>query len=389
MSNCKLELSLRKCVTPEFIFGVGARSLAGTYAKNLGAKRVLVVTDHGIEKAGWLQDVLSSLEKVGLSPTVFKEVIPNPRDTNVKQGVDVYRQYRCDSIVAIGGGSAIDCAKGIGIVVSNQGDILDYEGIDKIDSPLPPLICIPTTAGSSADVSQFAIINDTVRKVKIAIISKSIVPDVALVDPEPTLSMDYELTINTGLDALTHAFEAYVSNAHSSITDMYAIEAIKYLHCALPHVAKDLNNIEARGSVMMGSLLAGLAFSNASLGAVHAMAHSLGGWMDLPHGLCNAILLDKVVEFNLPYAKEKYEPIARVFGVHAKKMTEKEFHKTFLCELQEFKSLLNLDHKLSKLGVEKKILSHLSNMALKDACMVTNPKFPTQEEVEDIYEKAL
>lgn len=387
MKRCRVNLSLRKCVTPEFIFGSEARKLAGTYAKNLGAKRVLVVTDKGVKDAGWLQEVTDTLDKSGLIYTVFEDVVPNPRDTNVQSGVKAYRDNRCDSIVCVGGGSVIDCAKGIGIVVSNGGNILEYEGIDKIHSPLPPLVCIPTTAGSSADVSQFAIVNDTQRSVKIAIISKSIVPDVALVDPETTLSMDFELTINTGLDALTHAFEAYVSNANSSITDMYAIEAIQYLHCALPKLSNNLHDIDARGSVMMGSLLAGLAFSNASLGAVHAMAHPLGGWLDLPHGLCNAILLDKVVEFNLPYATKRYEDIARVFGI--KVQNQNQYEKDFLKVLKDFKEALHLDKKLSLLGVNEKVIPSLSSMALQDACMVTNPKFPSQEEVEAIYAKAL
>lgn len=381
MSTCKVELALRKCVTPEFIFGTGARNLAGKYAKNLGAKRVLLVSDIGVQNAGWVDDVIASLNKASLSYTLFTDIVPNPRDFNVKQGVEIYKQYRCDGIVCIGGGSVIDCAKGIGIVVANGNEILAYEGIDKINSPLPPLICIPTTAGSSADVSQFAIINDTNRKVKIAIISKSIVPDVALIDPQTTLSMDYNLTIYTGLDALTHAIEAYVSNANSSITDIYALEAIKYLYTALPQVAQNLENLEARGAVMMGSLLAGLAFSNASLGAVHAMAHSLGGWLDLPHGLCNAILLDKVIQFNLPYANEKYKPIARIF--------ETKSSQDLVKSINDFKTNLKLTQSLEKMGVTKSVIPHLSSMALKDACMITNPKFPSQQEVEEIFYHAL
>lgn len=381
MEKTTVELALRKCVTPEFIFGTGARNLAGKYAKNLGAKRVLLVSDIGVQNAGWVDDVIASLNKASLSYTLFTDIVPNPRDFNVKQGVEIYKQYRCDGIVCIGGGSVIDCAKGIGIVVANGNEILAYEGIDKINSPLPPLICIPTTAGSSADVSQFAIINDTNRKVKIAIISKSIVPDVALIDPQTTLSMDYNLTIYTGLDALTHAIEAYVSNANSSITDIYALEAIKYLYVALPQVAQNLENLEARGAVMMGSLLAGLAFSNASLGAVHAMAHSLGGWLDLPHGLCNAILLDKVIQFNLPYANEKYKPIARVF--------ETKSSQDLVKSINDFKTNLKLTQSLEKMGVTKSVIPHLSSMALKDACMITNPKFPSQQEVEEIFYHAL
>jgi len=380
----KMELSLRKCVAPEFIFGVEARKMAGKYAKNLGAKNVLVVSDAGVMASGWVKDVTDSLEKEKINYTLYTNVVPNPRDTNVCEGVKVYREHKCDGIVTVGGGSPMDCAKGIGIVVSNMGTILDYEGVDKIRYPLPPLICIPTTAGTSADVSQFAIINDTARKVKIAIVSKSIVPDVALIDPEVTLSMDTSLSIYTGLDALTHAFEAYVSNANSGITDLYALEAIALLHHALPKVVERPYDIEARASVMMASLLAGLAFSNASLGVVHAMAHSLGGWLDLPHGLCNAILLDHAVAYNFTYAKERYQSMAPHMGMKSS-LTCNEL----VSHLNDFKASLGLTQRLGALGVSEQSIPHLASMALKDACIVTNPKMPTQSEVEEILTHAL
>ena len=380
----KMELSLRKCVAPEFVFGVEARKMAGKYAKNLGTKNVLVVSDQGVMAAGWVKDVTDSLEKEKISYTIFDNIVPNPRDSNVHEGVKMYREHKCDGIVTVGGGSPMDCAKGIGIVVSNMGTILDYEGVDKIRYPLPPLICIPTTAGTSADVSQFAIINDTTRKVKIAIVSKSIVPDVSLIDPEVTLSMDASLSIYTGLDALTHAFEAYVSNANSGITDLYALESIALLYHNLPKVVACPYDIEARSSVMMASLLAGLAFSNASLGVVHAMAHSLGGWLDLPHGLCNAILLDPAVAYNFEYAKERYQSIAPHMGMKSS-LTCKEL---VMC-INTFKASLGLTQRLGVLGVNEQSIPHLASMALKDACMVTNPKIPTQNEVEEILNHAL
>jgi alcohol dehydrogenase class IV len=380
-----IELSLRKCVAPEFIFGLKARLLAGQYAKNLGAKNPLIVTDPGIRAHGWVDEVCRTLSDAGLGYHLFDNIVPNPRDHNVNDGVQVYKSNNCDSLIAIGGGSPMDCAKGIGIVVSNGGNILDYEGIDNITQPLPPLLCIPTTAGSAADVSQFAIINDVARSVKIAIISKSIVPDLALIDPEITTSMPFELTIHTGLDALTHAMEAYVSNASSPITDMYALESIGHLLEGLPQVAKNLENIEARGKVMLGSLLAGMAFSNASLGAVHAMAHSLGGRMDLPHGLCNALLLGSVCEYNFSYAKNRYISIARLFGCKDNHNTKKEFLK----RVHAFTSEIGLNISLRSLGVDEEILPKLAQLALKDPCIVTNPVLPTQKEMESIYAAAL
>ena len=384
-----VETALRKCVAPEFIFGIGARRMAGQYARNLGARKLLVVTDPGVIQAGWLKDVTDSLTAENLSYIVFDDVIPNPRETNVASGAKIYRESKCDGIVSIGGGSPMDCAKGIGIVVSNMRNILEFEGVDKIRYPLPPLICIPTTAGTSADVSQFAIINDSTRHVKIAIISKSIVPDVSLIDPETTLSMDASLSIYTGLDALTHALEAYVSNANSGITDIYAIEAIDLLFRFLPHVAKNLEDMEARASVMMASLLAGLAFSNASLGVVHAMAHSLGGWSDLPHGLCNAILLDKAIKYNYAYATKRYATVASHMGISCGALTSKECASAFLEELLNFKESLGLTQRLGALGVKSNDIAHLSSMALKDVCIVTNPHMPHQQDVEEIFANAL
>ena len=206
---------LRKFLAPEFVFGQNASLLAGRYAANLGCKKLLLVSDPGVSAAGWTALVERSLGEYGLKSQIFLEVSENPRDHQVMAGAELYLAKGCDMLLAVGGGSPMDCAKGIGIVVGNGGNILDFEGADNVPLPGPPLICVPTTAGSSADVSQFAIINDTVRKVKIAIVSKVLVPDVALIDPLLSTTMSPELTANTGLDALTHAVEAYVSNASS------------------------------------------------------------------------------------------------------------------------------------------------------------------------------
>jgi alcohol dehydrogenase class IV len=376
------ELSLRKCVTPEFIFGINARNLTGTYARNLGMRKPLLITDSNVRSTPWFKDVTKALQLASIKYSVFEDVVPNPRDFNVERGAKHYQSFGADGLIAIGGGSPMDCAKGIGIVVSNGGAIADYEGVDKILRPLPPLICIPTTAGTSADVSQFTIIADSVRKVKMAIASKTIVPDLALIDPETTLSMDLDLSINTGLDALTHAFEAYVSNAASDITDMYALRAIEYLRDGLPKMVLAPDDMEARGAVMMGSLLAGLAFSNASLGAVHAMAHSLGGQTDLPHGLCNAILLDHVVAYNYAYAGEKYKRIGTIMG------TALQNKQDFLKGLKDFKASLNFNKTLQSTGLDIALIPSLSKAACEDICIVTNPHIPTQKEIESIYEKA-
>ena len=383
-------LELRKFVAPEFVFGPGALALAGQYARNLGARRPLVVTDPGVRAAGWTDRVLASIREHGLSAAVFDQVTPNPRDQEVMAGAQAYRAEGCDAIVAVGGGSPMDCAKGIGIVSSNDRHVLTFEGVDNVETPGPPLICVPTTAGSSADVSQFAIINDTTRRVKIAIVSKTMVPDVSLTDPAATVTMDRDLTANTGLDALTHAIEAYVSNAHSPVSDLFALEAVRRISANLPTALETPGDLSARAGMMLGSMYAGLAFSNAILGAVHAMAHSLGGLKDLPHGLCNAILLDHVVDYNFAAAPNRYAAVARALGGRVPEDAPLEERKSAtLAALRDFKRRAGVEQGLADLGVDRQELAALAEFAAADPCMATNPREPSCEDIVGIYEKAL
>jgi|SRR5208337_434334 len=380
---------LRKFVAPEFVLGTDARLLAGRYAKNLGARHVLVVTDPIIIREGWVKGVTDSLEEAEIGHTIFSSVSPNPRDEEVMTGAHVFKESACDSIVAVGGGSPIDCAKGIGIVTSNGKHILGYEGVDNIPVPAPPLICIPTTAGTGADVSQFAIINDTGRRVKIAIISKKIVPDIALIDPVPLTSLNSELTAHTGMDAITHSVEAYVSNASSPVTDINALESVRLMHAHLQPAAKNPKNPEHRYQTMLGSLLAGLAFSNASLGAVHAMAHSLGGFSDLPHGECNALLLQHVIAFNFPACPMRYEDIGAAFGMDLNDLNLTEKKEKIISGIAAFRDTLGVTETLGDLGVTKQDIPQLAQNAMHDPCMATNPRQPTRKDIERIYEEAL
>jgi len=383
------DFELRKFVAPEYIFGVGARQLAGRYAKNLGGQRALVVSDPGVVKAGWTQDVIASLEEAGLSVALFTDVSPNPKVGEVMAGAELYQAKHCDILVAVGGGSPIDCAKGIGIVSSNRQHILAFEGVDKVRVPMPPLICIPTTGGTSADVSQFAIISDPVEKIKFAIISKSVVPDLALIDPLTLTTMDSFLAACTGLDALTHGIEAYVSNASSPMTDLHALEAIRLLAANLADSIKNPQDVESRSKVMQGSLLAGLAFSNAILGAAHAMAHSLGGERDAPHGECNAILLDHVIEFNLPATPERFARIAEAMGLDLRGMDSVARRRALLAKVREIKRASGVEKVLKDIGVGRSDLPQLSKKALRDPCLVTNPRRATQRDLEVIYEESL
>ena len=380
---------LRKFVAPEFIFGVGARNLAGRYAKNLGGRKVLVVSDPGVVAAGWTRDVTESLELAGLPYAMYNGVSPNPKVDEVMAGVDVYRDERCNAIVAVGGGSSIDCAKGIGIVSSNQKHILLFEGVDMVTAPMPPLICVPTTGGTSADVSQFAIISNPLDKVKFAIISKSVVPDLALIDPLTLTTMDPYLTACTGLDALVHAIEAYVSTARSTMTDLHAIEAIRLISASLlPSIAAP-QDLEHRSKMMQGSLQAGLAFSNAILGANHAMAHSLGGALDVAHGECNAVLLDHVIAFNLPASPERFERIAEAMGIDLRGMGSAEKRNALLKHVRDLKAAAGIVRTLNMLGVSRSDVTFFSDHALKDPCMVTNPRKASKRDIEVVYEESL
>ncbi len=379
---------LRKFVAPEFIFGVGARNLAGKYARNLGIQKVLIVTDPGVINAGWCTELQNSLENEAISYSIFSDITPNPRDHETMAGAKAYLENDCNGIIAIGGGSPMDCAKGIGIAVSNGQHVLEFEGVDEVKIPGPPLICIPTTSGTSADVSQFAIISDTKRMVKIAIVSKMVVPDVALIDPKTTTTMPKDLTAFTGLDALTHAIEAYCSNASSVITDLHSMEATRLILENLELAYQNPLEMVPRSKMTLGSLYAGLAFSNASLGAVHAMAHSLGGLLDFPHGQANAILLDLIVEFNFPAMPEKFRRLAASIGCNSTG-SDQEVKDSIVGRIRTFKKAIGVTQTLGELGLNSNSIPDLAKNAMQDACIVTNPRIPTQRDIEELYEKAL
>ncbi|ACL17543.1 alcohol dehydrogenase-like regulatory protein ErcA [Methanosphaerula palustris] len=379
---------LRKFVSPEFVYGSGARMLAGQYARNFGARKVLLVTDPGVVRTGYVDEVVQTLTEVGVSVHLFDQVSSNPRVEEVMEGALLYQAGGCNGIVAVGGGSAIDCAKGIGIVSAHHEHIISFEGVDQVKRPGPPLVCVPTTAGSSADLSQFAIIYDQTRRRKFAIISKAIVPDVSLIDPDTLITLPSHLIAVTGFDALAHAIEAFVSNASSPITDLQALAAIRLLATTLPQVTESTTNGQ-RESLMLASLEAGLAFSNASLGASHAMAHALGGLLDIPHGVCNAILLEKVVAFNFSAVPERYTRIGEIFGLDLKDKSDQEVKESVCAGIRGLAAGIKDMPDLKMLGVTRDVISLMAADAMEDPCMVTNPKKPTVEEIEAIYEELL
>lgn len=383
------EFQLRKFVAPEFIFGIDARKLAGRYARNFGARKVLVVTDPGIIAAGWTEEILDTLRSVDLDHTVFSALTSNPKAEEVMAGAELYRSANCNAILAVGGGSPIDCAKGIGIVSSNRRHVLEFVGVDKVDLPSPPLICVPTTSGSGADISQFAIITDVEKRVKIAIISKMLVPDVALIDPVVTTTMSQDLTASTALDALCHSIEAFVSTAHSPITDVHALQAMQLVTANLLPALKQPDSLVLRGRMMLASLQAGLAFSNASLGAVHAMAHSLGGLLSFPHGECNALLLPHVVDFNFPSTIQRYLEVARTIGLNYDPALPDTGRTALTSFLQHLIREAGLPSRLREMGITHAHLAELAEKAINDPCIFTNPRQMTRHDIEEIYDKAL
>jgi len=381
--------NLRKFVSPEIIFGAGARHTVANYASTFGARKVLIVSDPGVVAAGWVADVIKSLDAQDIAYALFTGVSPNPRCEEVMAGAEFYIEQGCNVIVAVGGGSPMDCAKGIGIVSTHGRHILEFVGVDMIDRPIPPLIFIPTTAGTSADVSQFAIISDQAEMIKVSIVSKSVVPDVSLIDPETTITVDPFLSACTGVDALVHAIEAFVSTGAGPLTDMHALDAIRIINTHLVDLINNPSDLFLREQIMLGSMKAGLAFSNAILGAVHAMSHSLGGFLDLPHGLCNAMLLEHVINFNYPEAENRFKVIAQTLGIDVRGLTTLQVKQRLIHHLVTLKANVGLTQKLGFNGVTASDIPILSAKAMTDPCILTNPRRSNQRDVEVVYEEAL
>jgi alcohol dehydrogenase class IV len=379
---------LLKFEIPEIIFGRGSLNQLGQCSRRMGGDKVLLVTDPGIVDKGWVDEALGYLKQEGLSTVVYDNVVTNPRAFQVEQGALEYSRNECDVIVAIGGGSPMDTAKGIAILVSNKGRIEDYVGCNLITQPIPPLICVPTTAGTGSDVSQFAIIADQEKKIKMTILSRAIMPDISLIDPRLLQTESSELIASTGMDALTHAIEAYVSSLSWSLTDPHASHAIKLVFRHLKE-AVNKRSLDPLEGMAIASLEAGAAFSNAILGAVHALAHPLGGRYDMHHGLANAILLPVVLQKNLEHAPEKYAMIANAMGIDTRGKTSAEAAGQVPEQIEALIKALHIPTKLSQVGVKKEDIPSLARDAAVDLCMMTNPHRYNAAEIEALYFNAL
>lgn len=371
------------------LFGPGCAKEIGTKAQNLGAKKALIVTDEGLFKFGVADTISGYLKEAGVDSHIFPGAEPNPTDINVHNGVKAYNDNGCDFIVSLGGGSSHDCAKGIGLVTAGGGHIRDYEGIDKSTVPMTPLIAINTTAGTASEMTRFCIITNTDTHVKMAIVDWRCTPLIAIDDPKLMVAKPAGLTAATGMDALTHAVEAYVSTAANPITDACAEKAITMISQWLRPAVANGENIEARDAMSYAQYLAGMAFNNASLGYVHAMAHQLGGFYNLPHGVCNAVLLPHVCEFNLIACQDRYAKIAELMGVNVEGFTETEAAFAAIDAIRELSSSIGIPSGLTELGVKTEDLAIMAENAQKDACMLTNPRKATHAQVVEIFKAAL
>ena len=370
------------------LFGEGSVAEAGQLMKSLNGKKCLIVTDKFLGSCGIADRVKEIFVNAGLEVAVFDGAEPNPTDKNVEAGVKVFNENKCDSIVSLGGGSSHDCAKGIGLVAANGGEIYDYEGIDKSSNRMVPLMAINTTAGTASEITRFCIITDTRRKVKMAIVDWRVTPQIAINDPELMKGMPPALTAATGMDALTHAIEAYVSTAANPLTDAAALMAIKMIQQYLPKAVANGDYMQARDKMAYGQYLAGIAFNNASLGYVHAMAHQLGGFYNLPHGVCNAILLPYVERFNLIGNLNRFRDIAEAMGENIEGLSTHEAALKAIASIRTLSMEVGIPATLKELGVKPEDFEIMAENAKKDVCQLTNPRKATKEQVIEIYRQA-
>jgi alcohol dehydrogenase len=377
---------ITKFAIPEVIFGNGSIKYLAPCARRLGAKRILLVSDPGVEAAGWVEVVMDLLKKDHIDCVYFNEVNSNPRDWQVHMGAELYSETGADVIVGLGGGSPIDAAKGISTIVGNGGRISDYEGANKIMRPLPPMIFIPSTAGSGSDVSQFCIITDMDRQVKISIISRSLVPNLSIIDPNLLSTKSRELIIASAVDALAHAVESYISRLASPFSEPQAMLAVRLFMDNIQE-AVDTRSPEALKNLSIASTAAGMSFSNAGLGIAHSLAHSIGGRFDVLHGLVHPVLLPTVMRFNLPSSMAKLACIGRQVIPARYKSDEMQALKA-IEHLQDLFERLGVTRRLGQILPDNSELEQICRMALPDACTLTNPREAECTDLMNICEAA-
>ena len=374
---------------PEIVFGIDSMAEAAYAAARLGALRPLLVTDPGLIEAGWVTELAAHLREQGIEARIWHDLTPNPKDHEIAAGHQFYLANGCDVLIALGGGSVIDAAKGVAILAANGGRILDYEGIDQAPNPIPPLVVVPSTSGTGADVSQFCIVTDTARGTKITILSRALVPDITVIDPRLLTTMPEWLNAATGLDALTHGIEAFVSLGHNRLTDHHALRAVAMVTRHLTETMDRPADMHARTMMAQASLEAGLAFTNAILGAAHAMSHQVGGMLDLPHGVINAVLLPHVIRFNAETDPGPFATIAACVGLPESRGSAAEAAAALADRVEKLASDVGVPRRLSEIGVGAGDLPRLAALAMRDACMSTNPRPATEVQIEALFRAAL
>jgi alcohol dehydrogenase len=371
------------------LMGPNCLEEAGRDIKALGFKKALIVTDKVLNEIGLVKKLEDVLINNGVASVIYDGTQPNPTVTNVNEGLELLKTEECDFVISFGGGSPHDCGKGIALVAANGGEIKDYEGVDVSEKPQLPLVAINTTAGTASEMTRFCIITDEVRHIKMAIVDKHTTPILSVNDPLLMLNMPKSLTAATGMDALTHAIEAYVSTIATPITDACAQKAIELISNNLRAAVENGQDENARDMMAYAEFLAGMAFNNASLGYVHAMAHQLGGFYNLPHGVCNAILLPHVQEFNSSVSAARLKDVAGFMGIDVAEMTDEEGAKAAIDEINKLSTEIGIPSGIKELGAKEEDFNILAENALKDACGLTNPIQGTHEEVVAIFRNAL
>ncbi|CAI9389556.1 Alcohol dehydrogenase 2 [Bacillus sp. T2.9-1] len=369
--------------------GRGCLQEVGPQIEELGVKRALLVTDAFLNKSGIVAKVKKVLDETEIEYVVYAEVKPNPTTANVYKGVEAYKENECDFIVSVGGGSPQDTAKAIGLYVTNGGDIREYEGVGKTSKKSVPIVAINTTAGTSSEFTINYVITDEERQVKMVMVDKNCLVTISVNDPVLMVDKPAALTAATGIDALTHAIEAIVTPGAYAVTDATALAAVEKIFTYLPRAVKDGHDIEAREQMVYVMFLAGVAFNNAGLGFVHAMAHQLGGVYDLPHGVCNAMLLPIVERENARRDPHKFPAIAKAIGISIEGKTDSQCAEEVIAAIIKLCQTVGIPAKLSELGVDEVDLDKLANFALVDACAPGNPFQPTKEEVISMFKEIL
>ena len=372
-------------------FGPGARKELPEVVARLGYKKALVVTDKGLMKFRVAKMVLDVLDEAAIPYEIYDEVKPNPTVTNVKMGVEACKKAEADFIIAIGGGSSMDTAKGIGIICNNPefSDVISLEGVADTKKKTVPIIALPTTAGTAAETTINYVIIDEEKQKKMVCVDPNDIPAVAIIDAELMYSLPKSLTAATGMDAMTHAIEGLITKGAWELSDMFEIKAIEMIHKYLPIAVNEPTNPVGRDGMAVAQYVAGMAFSNVGLGVDHGMAHPLSALHDIPHGVACAMLLPTVMKFNAPAALPKYVDIAKALGVYKDGMTQQEAADAACAEIDNLSRLVGIPTHLSELGITEKDIDALADQAIVDVCTPGNPREVTRDDIVALYKQIL